>query len=130
MLLNFGIDRDGTIDMVFPTCAHVSSSTGVGTDCYINVAFNEQLQLCASSTDSGVKNGVRVCRPPEDLCTPDPNFRFNLTDSPDNPVSFRSTLCCVILQDTDFLPLLRHSFASLCLPSSLYPLHCLYLTRP
>ncbi|KIJ94536.1 hypothetical protein K443DRAFT_683654 [Laccaria amethystina LaAM-08-1] len=86
------INRDGTIDMVFPTCAHVSSSTGVGTDCYINIAFNEQLQLCASSTDSGVKKGVRVCRPPEDLCTSDPNFRFNLTDSPDNPAFMRFPL--------------------------------------
>ncbi|EKM81384.1 hypothetical protein AGABI1DRAFT_106101 [Agaricus bisporus var. burnettii JB137-S8] len=31
-----------------------------------------------------MKNGVRVCRPPNNLCTADDNFQFNLLDSPDN----------------------------------------------
>ena len=39
-------DRDGTMDMVFTTCSSVSSSTGVGTGCSINIAYNKQLQLC------------------------------------------------------------------------------------
>ena len=81
------IDRDGTIDLVFPTCSQVSQSTGLGTDCYINIAFNQQLDLCASTTVSGMKNNVRVCRPPTNLCVADPNFKFNLTDSPSNDVS-------------------------------------------
>lgn len=80
-------DRDGTIDMVFPTCSRVSSSTGLGTDCYINIAYNQQLKLCSSSTDSGLKKGVRTCRPHDDLCTADPSFKFNLSDHPDNDVS-------------------------------------------
>ncbi|KAF8638878.1 hypothetical protein AX17_001933 [Amanita inopinata Kibby_2008] len=74
------VDRDGTIDMVFPTCSHVSSD-GVGTDCYINIAFNQQLGLCSSTTESGVKRGGQTCRPPENLCTADPNFRFDIGDS-------------------------------------------------
>ena len=81
------IDRDGTIDLVFSTCSEVSQSTGLGSDCYINIAFNQQLDLCASATNSGIKNDVRVCRRPTDLCVADPNFKFNLTDSPSNLVS-------------------------------------------
>jgi integrin alpha FG-GAP repeat containing protein 1 len=82
------VDRDGTIDMIFPTCSRVSSSTGAGTDCYINIAYNQQLPLCSLSTDSGFRKGVRICRTPGDLCIADPNFKFNLSDSPDNDVSY------------------------------------------
>ncbi|KAJ7168406.1 hypothetical protein C8R43DRAFT_984269 [Mycena crocata] len=83
------VDRDGTIDMVFSTCSSVSTSTGVGTDCAINIAYNKQLPLCTSSADSGVKKGVRTCRPPEDLCTADPEFKFDLTYSVDNDAYVR-----------------------------------------
>ncbi|TFK34872.1 hypothetical protein BDQ12DRAFT_688981 [Crucibulum laeve] len=83
------VDRDGTIDLVFPTCSSVSSSTGLGSDCYINIAYNQQLKLCASTTDSGIKKGVRTCRPPEDLCTADPDFKFDLTDKPENTAFVR-----------------------------------------
>ncbi|KAJ6570286.1 hypothetical protein DFH09DRAFT_1154556 [Mycena vulgaris] len=82
------VDRDGTIDMVFATCSSVSTSTGVGTDCAINIAYNQQLSLC-STGDSGLKKGVRTCRPPEDLCTADPNFKFDLTSSVDNDAYVR-----------------------------------------
>lgn len=81
-------DRDGTIDMVFTTCASVDSSTGVGGDCAINIAYNKQLQLCTSSTDSGIRKGQRTCRPPEQLCIADPTFSFDFTISKDNDVSF------------------------------------------
>lgn len=74
------------MDMVFTTCTRVSSN-GVGTDCYVNIAYNQQLGLCSSTTDSGIKNGARVCRPPNDLCTADDNFQFNLQDGPDNEVN-------------------------------------------
>ncbi|KAF7352408.1 T-cell immunomodulatory protein [Mycena venus] len=83
------VDRDGTIDMVFITCSSISTSTGVGSDCVINIAYNKQLPLCTTSVDSGVKKGVRTCRPPEDLCTADPTFTFDLTDSADNEAYVR-----------------------------------------
>ena len=73
-------DRDGTIDMIFPTCSYVSSD-GVGEDCYINIAFNQQLNLCSSTSEPGINRGVRTCRSPQDLCTADPNFRFDFYDS-------------------------------------------------
>ena len=69
-------DRDGTIDILFPTCDSVTSA-GVGTNCKINIAFNKQLPLCKSSTD---KN----CRSPEKLCTADSNFSFDFGSSDPN----------------------------------------------
>jgi hypothetical protein len=82
---NFDIDRDGTIDMVFFTCTSVSSS-GIGNNCAINIAYNQQLPLCTSSTLSSFKDGERVCRTPEQLCVADPNFSFNLSEDPNNNV--------------------------------------------
>ncbi|KAH9934948.1 uncharacterized protein B0H18DRAFT_1182116 [Fomitopsis serialis] len=85
------VDRDGTIDMVFATCSSVSNS-GVGSNCYINIAYNEQLPLCGATADSGLRNGKRVCRPPEQLCTADPDFHFDLSDSSDNDALLRIPL--------------------------------------
>ena len=84
------MDRDGTIDMVFTTCTSVSSSTGLGSGCEIHVVYNQQLPLCESSTQLNVKNGRRVCRRPEELCSVDTNFMFDLSDHSDNVVSFSS----------------------------------------
>ncbi|KAF8188320.1 hypothetical protein BJ912DRAFT_1031903 [Pholiota molesta] len=93
------IDRDGTIDLIFPTCSSVSSN-GVGKDCYINIAYNQQLGLC-------IKKGARVCRRPEDLCIADPDFKFNLTDSPDNDIRCSFIVPespSLLVQDTSFTP--------------------------
>lgn len=79
------INRDGTIDLIFPTCERVTGA-GVGVLCEINVAYNQQLPLCTLATESGMRKGVRYCRRPEDLCTADMGFKFNLTNSLDNPV--------------------------------------------
>ncbi|KZT24072.1 hypothetical protein NEOLEDRAFT_1135604 [Neolentinus lepideus HHB14362 ss-1] len=86
------IDRDGTIDMLFPTCSSVSPVTGLGTKCYINIAYNKQLPLCTSTTDSGVKGGSRVCRPPEELCTPDSDFMYDFGERADNDAFVRFPL--------------------------------------
>ena len=83
-------DRDGTIDLVFPTCKSVTSSTGVGNDCSINIAYNKQLPLC--SADAIVQNGAKKCRSPEDLCIADPDFKFDLSSGSD--VSARSHSLC------------------------------------
>jgi integrin alpha FG-GAP repeat containing protein 1 len=84
-------DRDGTIDMIFATCSSVSRSTGLGNDCYVNVAYNKQLPLCSSTTSSRFRNDQRLCRAPEELCIADPNFTFELGDRPGNDV--RCQLC-------------------------------------
>ncbi|KAF5372918.1 hypothetical protein D9758_001485 [Tetrapyrgos nigripes] len=101
------VDRDGTIDMVFPTCSSVSNS-GVGSDCSINIAYNQQLPLCSSSD---IQSGKRGCRSPEDLCVADPDFKFDL--SGDNDAFVRIPLSTIIpgspapsllVQDTTFTP--------------------------
>ncbi|KLO15303.1 hypothetical protein SCHPADRAFT_914476 [Schizopora paradoxa] len=78
------MDRDGTLDIVFTACSSVSSSTGIGSGCSVNIAYNQQLPLCTSTATSGLKGSNKLCRQPEDLCTADPNFKFDLTDSPNN----------------------------------------------
>ena len=80
------MDRDGTIDMVFSTCTSVSSSTGIGSGCELHIAYNQQLPLCTSTTQTTEKNGKRTCRRPEELCSVDTDFRFDLGDRRDNQV--------------------------------------------
>lgn len=82
------IDRDGTIDIVFPTCKSVSKS-GIGTDCAINIAYNKQKPLCTQSAGSLSK--VKDCRDPDNLCTSDRDFKFNFDETPDNNVLFMPT---------------------------------------
>ncbi len=72
--------------MLFASCSQVSSSTGIGSTCYINIAYNKQLPLCTSTTQQSLVNGKRICRPPDDLCTPDPDFNFDLGVRADNDV--------------------------------------------
>ncbi|KAI0927900.1 hypothetical protein AcV7_009379 [Taiwanofungus camphoratus] len=91
--ISFGdVDRDGTIDLVFATCSSVSKSTGFGSDCAVNIAYNKQLPLCSSTTTSGIQKGKRVCRPPDQLCTADPDFRFDLSERSDNDAFVRIPL--------------------------------------
>jgi integrin alpha FG-GAP repeat containing protein 1 len=79
-------DRDGTIDILFVTCDAFAPSTGVGTGCNINIAYNKQLPLCSPS----LQKGGHACRAPEQLCTADPDFRFDMSLRDDNPVSHNS----------------------------------------
>ncbi|KAK0222799.1 hypothetical protein EDD85DRAFT_982240 [Armillaria nabsnona] len=65
--------------ILFPTCSSVSMSSGLGTSCYINIAYNKQLPLCASSTQPSIVKGVRKCRPPKDLSDNDAFARFPLS---------------------------------------------------
>ncbi|KAE9384582.1 hypothetical protein BT96DRAFT_1026852 [Gymnopus androsaceus JB14] len=100
------IDRDGTIDMVFPTCSSVSSS-GAGLDCYINIAFNQQLPLCAT-TEPSVSKGVLTCRPPDNLCIADPNFKYDFSDGlvrfPLSALFPEGPTPSLLVQDTSFSP--------------------------
>ncbi|KAJ3823019.1 hypothetical protein EV361DRAFT_914190 [Lentinula raphanica] len=104
------IDRDGTIDMVFTTCNSVSGSTGVGSNCYINIAFNQQLPLCAAS-QTPFSKGVRICRPPDNLCVADPGFKFEFSGNSNVFVRFPITALfpdenspSLLVQDTTFSP--------------------------
>ncbi|KEP52797.1 T-cell immunomodulatory protein [Rhizoctonia solani 123E] len=69
------MDRDGTLDMIFPVCASISSKTGIGLDCAIHIAYNKQIPLCPSA--GGISSGSAKCRSPGNLCVADDAFGFD-----------------------------------------------------
>lgn len=79
------------MDLVFPTCSSTSQSTGVGRDCFLNIAYNKQKPLCAKSPGSflggiqSVINSVnKTCRSPNALCEADDDFSFDLNPDGDS----------------------------------------------
>ena len=64
--------------MVFPTCASVSTSSGIGKDCSLNIAYNKQIPLCQATSLSGAS-----CRDPQALCSADPAFDFSFDSATD-----------------------------------------------
>ncbi|KAN0105511.1 hypothetical protein V8E52_010950 [Russula decolorans] len=76
------MDRDGAIDLLITTCSSVSRSTGLGTNCALNIAYNAQLPLCASSTSFPLPSDPAAagpCRNPAELCIADSNFSFSFS---------------------------------------------------
>lgn len=92
--------------MVFTTCSSVSSS-GLGLDCYINIAFNQQLPLCTTTEPSVIK-GVLTCRPPDNLCIADPNFKYDFSEGlvrfPVSALFPEGPAPSLLVQDTIFSP--------------------------
>lgn len=85
-------DRDGTIDMIFPSCDSISTSTGIGTNCKINIAYNQQKPLCASASPAVSQKN---CRLPDSLCSADSEFKFDFTEN---------TPVCLEQADAPFVP--------------------------
>jgi integrin alpha FG-GAP repeat containing protein 1 len=84
------LDRDGTIDLVFPTCSSVSSTTGIGRTCSLNIAYNKQKPLCSVGEGNWLArlSGIAAvapkdCREHTELCTGDANFGFDLGETSD-----------------------------------------------
>ena len=67
------MNRDGSLDMVFPTCFSVSKVTGIGSDCSINIVYNQQKKLCQGSSSIFEGSG---CRSVDNLCEADDDFKF------------------------------------------------------
>ncbi|KAJ9112839.1 hypothetical protein QFC20_002167 [Naganishia adeliensis] len=100
-------DRDGTIDLVFPTCASHSSASGIGKTCSINIAYDKQKPLCSSGSSSWLSLGQlpigsagQQCRSLEQLCAADTGFNFDLNPDGD---SFTSTPVSSLLPGTTSL---------------------------
>jgi hypothetical protein len=71
--------------MIFPSCETISYSTGVGSNCQIHIVYNQQKPLCDSRNSRKIQDD---CRLPDELCSVDPQFRFDFN----NPqVSFAFT---------------------------------------
>lgn len=65
--------------MILTVCPNRSNNR----DCSIQIAYNDQIPLCTSTSAPDEE-----CRDIENLCVSDPNFAFNLTDADDNAVRF------------------------------------------
>ncbi|KAL1405541.1 hypothetical protein Q8F55_009179 [Vanrija albida] len=72
------INRDGAIDLVFPTCAKTFPSRGTGSDCAIHIAYNVQAGLCSTEASQFERNGDLKCRGWGDLCRRDKLATFSL----------------------------------------------------
>ncbi|GJJ12216.1 hypothetical protein Clacol_006457 [Clathrus columnatus] len=75
------MDRDGTIDMVFPTCRSIDSQLGIGHKCSLNIVYNKQRPLCKSGSSAQDQG---FCRTPNDLCTKDSDFQFDFSEDTSN----------------------------------------------
>ena len=78
-------NRDGNLDMVFPTCASIDKQ-GVGHDCHINVWYNDQIPLCVDRRSFEALLHPSLlhtdhCRNPSDLCVADNDFTLNGTSN-------------------------------------------------
>jgi integrin alpha FG-GAP repeat containing protein 1 len=105
-------DRDGTMDIIFPTCFRHSSSTGLGHDCSINIAFNQQVPTCSSESSKFGADGKITCRGHGDMCRSDPDYAFDFA-SPE--VSSSNSI--YLEESTDIQSLLSIPLSSI-LPSS------------
>ncbi|PWN35926.1 uncharacterized protein FA14DRAFT_160886 [Meira miltonrushii] len=94
------MDRDGTIDVVFPSC------DGKSGPCYINIAYNRQMPLCSEKRDdwfgvgpggATLTNSTQTCRDTEyNLCTADDSFSFDFSTDPSNDKMARIPLADVV----------------------------------
>lgn len=95
------MDRDGTIDVVFPSCE--------GSQCFINIAYNKQMPLCSAKRsgwfgvgpEDGSKGADVQCRDPQsNLCVADPEFLFDFTISKDNNLFTRIAVADIVPEST------------------------------
>ncbi|WVQ82354.1 hypothetical protein IAT38_004482 [Cryptococcus sp. DSM 104549] len=75
------MNRDGSIDIIFPTCAKHSTSTGVGTDCSIHIAHNKQVPVCSTEAAQRAKDGSLKCRGWGEMCISDEGFEFSFDEA-------------------------------------------------
>jgi integrin alpha FG-GAP repeat containing protein 1 len=104
-------DRDGTMDIIFPTCSRHSSSTGLGHDCSINIAYNQQIPTCSSEASKFGSDGKVTCRGHGDMCRSDPDYAFDFANT-----EVSSCNCIYLEGSTDIQSLLSVPLSSI-LPS-------------
>lgn len=76
------------MDIVFPVCGRHSSSSGAGSDCSLNIAYNRQVPVCTGvgseyNNNGAVTSEVLLCRGWGSLCVADPSFEFAFDSSND-----------------------------------------------
>ncbi|WVQ99391.1 hypothetical protein IAU59_006524 [Kwoniella sp. CBS 9459] len=75
------MNRDGSIDIVFPTCESHSKSSGLGKQCSINIAYNKQIPVCSTEGSQVTEEGKLRCRGWGELCLADDSFEFSFDES-------------------------------------------------
>lgn len=95
LIRHLSADRDGSIDIIFPTCTRKSASTGLGRDCSINIAHNKQVPLCSTEVSQWNTDGLLRCRGWGDMCLSHEKFEFSFDES--DPVSQQASGNDVIL---------------------------------
>ncbi|GFZ43951.1 hypothetical protein JCM24511_01671 [Saitozyma sp. JCM 24511] len=75
------MNRDGSLDIVFPTCDRHSTSTGVGFDCKVNIAYNRQVPACGTEASQYKSDQSLKCRGWGELCVADDSFEFSFDSS-------------------------------------------------
>jgi len=61
---------------VFATCDKAYATSGIGTNCRINIAYNQQAPLCSTEGSRFDEQGRLGCRGWGDLCRRDEHFNF------------------------------------------------------
>lgn len=74
------MNRDGAIDLVFATCKRHMPSSGLGEECSINIAYNQQARVCSGESSQYEKDGRLRCRGWGELCQSDPNWGFDFSE--------------------------------------------------
>lgn len=91
-------DRDGTLDLVFPTCRSFNAGSGIGTGCALNILYNRQIPLCADPSAEWLKMAGQAvvgrpqgkCRKWSELCQADEEMDFDMSPEVDVGVKLRA----------------------------------------
>lgn len=74
------MNRDGAVDLVFATCKRHMPSSGLGEECSLHIAYNQQAPVCSGETSQYEKDGRLRCRGWGELCQSDPNWGFDFSE--------------------------------------------------
>jgi integrin alpha FG-GAP repeat containing protein 1 len=96
------------MDIIFPTCSRHSSSTGLGHDCSINIAYNQQVPTCSSEASKFSADGKLTCRGHGDMCRSDPDYAFDFANT-----EVSSSNCIYLEESTDIQSLLSIPLSSI-----------------
>lgn len=77
------------MDIIFPSCARRTTSSGIGYDCSINIAYNKQIPTCSSEGSKSDGKSKLACRGHGDMCQSDPDYAFDFGNQ--GGVSFSDT---------------------------------------
>ncbi|OCF36855.1 hypothetical protein I316_01452 [Kwoniella heveanensis BCC8398] len=102
------MNRDGSIDIVFPTCNSHSKSSGLGKQCSINIAYNKQVPVCSTEGSQATKEGKLKCRGWAELCLVDETFEFSFDESDSDFSSIQLTALLPSELETEDVSLLLH----------------------